>query len=136
MFVISASIDDNLTFVEREYGADDLTGGLVAELVRSLDGARRTLVTLSPGGEAHMAIGGDAGLGMVVYMTADNMSFHNLHTRRQIAQASISLVAGGQPGDYDACHVVTLDEALAAALCYAEAGELNSELRWDLQASN
>jgi hypothetical protein len=43
------------------------------------------------------------------------------------------VVAGGQPGNYDADHVVTLDEALAAATRYAEAGELNDTLHWDVQ---
>jgi hypothetical protein len=49
MFIRYASIDDNDTYVEREHVAEDLTRSLVAELVRSLDGERHTLVTLSPG---------------------------------------------------------------------------------------
>lgn len=133
MFISSASVDDNLTFVEREYGAGDLTGDLVADLVRSLDGNRHTLVTLSPGGESHMAIGGAARHGMVVYVTADNVTFHNLRTSSPRSGGQVSLVAGGQPGEYDSSNVVTLEEAMIAAARYAETGELAEELYWDIQ---
>jgi hypothetical protein len=133
MFISSASVDDNDTFVEREYEAGDLSSGLVADLVRSLDGIRHTLVTLSPGGEAHMAIGGDANRGLVVYVTSDNTIFYNLRTSVNRHQGIVTLVAGGQPGDYDYRNVVTLEEALAAAVRYAETGERAESLPWDIQ---
>lgn len=93
MFISSASVDDNDTFVEREYEGDDLSGDLVADLVRSLDGIRHTLVSLSPGGEAHMAIGGDASEGLVVYVTSDNTIFYNLRTSVNRHQEIVTLVA-------------------------------------------
>src|SRR5690348_8329594 len=123
MFISSASVDDNDTFVEREYESGDLSSDLVADLVRSLDGVRHTLVTLSPGGEAHMAIGGDASQGLVVYVTSDNMIFYNLRTSVNRPQGIVALVAGGQPGEYDYRNVVTLEEGLTAAVRYAETGE-------------
>jgi immunity protein Imm1 of predicted polymorphic toxin system len=133
MFISSASVDDNEAFVEREYEAGDLSSGLVADLVRSLDGSRHTLVTLSPGGESHMAIGGDAGQGLVVYVTSDNMVFYNLRTNSDRPQGIVTLVAGGQPGDYDSSNVVTLEEGLTAAIRYAETGMRTESLVWDIQ---
>jgi Immunity protein Imm1 len=135
MFIDSASIDDTDTFTEREFDAADLTDELVAELVRSLDGSKHTLVTLSPGGEAHMAIGGDAAEGLVVYETTDNMTFYNLRTSAARDEGIIALTAGGQPGDYNSDNVVTLEEALTAAIRYAESGERAKSLTWDKQPS-
>jgi Immunity protein Imm1 len=132
MFIQVASIDDSARFSETDH-VDDLTVDLVAQLARSLDGDLHTLVTLSPGGDAHMAIGGDAASGLVVYVTADNRSFHNLRTGHPSRSSPITVVAGGQPGDYDAHHVVSLEEALAAATQYAETGQLDDGLNWDLQ---
>ncbi|HEX6356202.1 hypothetical protein [Actinophytocola sp.] len=131
MYVNSAVVDDNLTFVDRAYGADDLTSDRVAGLVRMLDGDRHTLVTLSPGGEAHMAIGGGADTGLVVYTTSDNLVFHRLRTGSPRPAGTISLFAGGQPGDYDSHYVATIEEALVAATRYAERGELADEFHWD-----
>lgn len=133
MFISSASIDDNSTFVEDEYSADVLSSDLVADLVRSLDGFRHTLVILSAAGEAHMAIGGDVAQGMIVYMTADNLVFYNLLTNMQRIHATVLLVAGGQPAEYDSSTVVTLDEALSAAVFYAETGNRVGELQWSIQ---
>jgi hypothetical protein len=133
MFISSASIDDNETYVEREYDAVGLSSGLVADLVRSLDGSRHTLVTLSPGGEAHMAIGGDASRGLIVYVTTDNTVFYNLRTNSDRPKGTVTVVAGGQPGDYDSDNVVTLEEGLTAAIHYAETGMRAESLVWDIQ---
>ena len=48
-----------------------------------------------------MAIGGDASQGLVVYVTSDNMNFYNLRTSVNRHQGIVTLIAGGQPGEYD-----------------------------------
>ncbi|WP_405058263.1 Imm1 family immunity protein [Kribbella sp. NBC_01505] len=132
MFITSASVDDNETYVEREFAAGELCDELVVELVRSLDGRRHTLVTLSPGGEAHLAIGGSARDGLVGYVTEDNAVFYNLRSRAAKAQGRVTVVAGGQPGEYDGAAVVSLEEAFAAAVHYAQTGGRAEELAWEV----
>lgn len=132
MFIKKAIIDDTAGYTEAEYEGSKLNGELVPDLVGMLDGERHTLLTLSPEqGDAHMAVGGDSRSGLVVYMTEDNESFLNLRARDREAGVEISVVAGGQPGEYDSSIVVTLEEALAAATCYAESGKPSDELQWE-----
>jgi hypothetical protein len=105
--------------------ADD--SSVVEEHVRSLNGDRRTLVTLI-GGEAHLAVGGgDAGF--VVYATFDNETFHTL-VSPDAAAGEVEVVAGGQPGVYERRQVVSLEMALRAAKAFAETGTLAPGLTW------
>jgi hypothetical protein len=132
MFIRVASIDDSSSFTEINHQRD-LSADLVEGLITSLDGDLHTLVTLSPGGEAHMAIGGDASNGLIVYSTTDNKVFYNLRTDRPRQTGPVLVAAGGQPGEFDSKYVVTLAEALIAAISYAETGQLSDELNWDRQ---
>lgn len=130
MFIKSVYLDEYLN--AREYPSEDVSENLIRDLIRSLDGERRTMVGLYSGqDEGHMAIAGDASAGLIVYMTENNMEFFNLKTRAVRAEGNVSLIAAGQPGDYDSRHVVTLDEALRAATFYAETGDRASDLLWE-----
>ena len=82
--------------------------------IAALDGRSRTLVTAF-GGDAHLAVGGDAASGLVVYATFDNEVFHQIAISRDGDDREIVVVAGGQPGRYAAKNVVSLDVALLAA---------------------
>jgi hypothetical protein len=131
MVVTTVVADDNDTFVEIEYQREQVSQDMVKMLIRQLDGRRHTLVTLYTDTGAHMAIGGSASAGLVVYETADNESFNNLLTGTHHGSDKVNLVAGGQPGDYESRYVVTLGEALTAGTRYVSDGVLAAELRWE-----
>lgn len=46
MFAAVAFVDDNERFEERVYESDQVTGDLLARLIRMLDGSRHTLLTI------------------------------------------------------------------------------------------
>jgi hypothetical protein len=100
----------------------------VETYIRQLDGLTRTLVTLIGPGEASLAVGGGRKF-YVVYATLDGTVFYSLvnpdgdATEREI-------VAGGQPAAYPTRYLVPVDDALRAALSFAESGRLAAELPW------
>ena len=96
--------------------------------VTRLDGKERTLVTLHSEGDAHMSIGGDGGR-FVVYITSDNEVFHTL-TGDGDPSAVVTLVAGGQEGEYPGNTVVGKDEMLSAVEHYFSDGEPHPALKW------
>lgn len=71
-----------------------------------------------------MAIGGDARSGLVVYATEDNESFSNLLAGDADDSRIISVVVGGQPGDYLAKYVVSAEMATVAVNEYVITGAL------------
>jgi immunity protein Imm1 of predicted polymorphic toxin system len=109
---------------------DHLSVYAVNEAVRRLEGAERTLVTLQGPGTSHLAVGGSAATGMVVYATFDNDTFYQLTNPEAREDEIVEVVAGGQTGDYPARMVVGLSVALQAAEEFAEGGVLSSQLAW------
>jgi hypothetical protein len=101
----------------------------IRERIEELDGVDRTLVTIGRD-EAHLAVGGGAASGFVVYATYDNDIFHQLADEEASADDSVTIVAGGQAGEYPRQQVVTMDAALRAAETFATAGELAPDLTW------
>ena len=111
---------------------ESLTGeAAVRERILELDGASRSLVTLF-GDEAHLAVGGDSRSGLVVYATFDNESFHELTNPAAEGGAAVTVVAGGQPGEYPPARVVAADDAITAALEFARSGGLAEGLTWQI----
>lgn len=131
MFVSCVSIDDQETGKEIEYRSSDVTPELVEQLIQRLDGSRHTLVVLAHNGEAHVAVGGDARVGLIVYCTEDNDQFRNLLSATPEDTTAVQLVAGGQLGDYERRFVVSASVACQAAVEYAESGHLAKHLAWD-----
>jgi hypothetical protein len=109
---------------------DHLSVYAVKEAVRRLEGAERTLVTLQGPGTSHLAVGGSAATGMVVYATFDNDTFYQLTNPEAREDEIVEVVAGGQTGDYPARMVVGLSVAFQAAEEFAEGGVLSSQLAW------
>lgn len=66
--------DDGLN--EGEVPLTDL--GDIRRRLAALDGGERTIVTIGAGGDAHLACGGDSRTGVVLYVTTDNETFHQL----------------------------------------------------------
>jgi hypothetical protein len=103
---------------------------LVRERILQLDGANRSLIMLY-GGDRHLAVGGDSDGGLVVYATLDGETFHSLTRDGADGDPPVTVVAGGQPGDYPANQVVSADAAISAAQEFARSGELADELTWE-----
>lgn len=103
---------------------------LVRTRIMELDGAMRSLVTLYGGDGGHLAVGGDSDSGLVVYATRDNETFFQLTRDVPGDEPQVTVVAGGQPGEYPANQVVNVDAAITAAQAYAGSGALHKELSW------
>jgi hypothetical protein len=98
----------------------------IEEAIKSLDGHRKTLVTLEANDDIHMAIGGGTHK-FVVYATFDNETFHDLVDLSQ-STLSETLVVGGQQSIYPAKQCVDLNTALKATKTFAEFGELEKSV--------
>lgn len=107
-------------------GSDDVTTRIAA-----LNGVDHTLVTIYRDG-AHLAVGGSASDGLVVYCTFDNEVFWQVVVDGD-PDETVSVVAGGQAGSYPATHVTTLGDSLSAADGFLKQGERASGLRWEAQ---
>lgn len=125
-----------MTPVEMTWDGDDggeltdPTGPDLERAVRDLDGSGRTIVTLQ--GEAgYLAVGGSATSGLVVYAELADGAFHSLLSPGTTSTETVVVVAGGQPGDYEARLVTTVDVALRAASRFLESGTLASDLEWE-----
>jgi Immunity protein Imm1 len=97
--------------------------------VRALDGVHNTMVVLGTDGPGHMAIGGGAGR-YIVYSTPDNLTFY-VPIDPVAPQGSITLVAGGEEGEYPARQTADLDSALRAARTYTRDGSQDPTLTWE-----
>jgi len=97
--------------------------------IRSLDGARNSLISLTIGDPVpHMAIGGGPDR-YILYATFDNLTFATL-ADPSIEPGTIELVAG-QRGKYQARNAVSLALVLQAARVFAASGVLDRGLTWD-----
>jgi hypothetical protein len=104
-------------------------GADVDAVIAALNGLDRTLVTIYRG-EAHLAVGGSARSGLVVYCTCDNQSFWELVNDGE-DETAVTVVAGGQPGSYGATCVVPVGLAAAAAGYFLDRGGRAPGLRWE-----
>lgn len=114
---------------ERELATPTLAD--VAERLSALDGDSHTLLTLYRG-DSHIACGGSARTGLVVYVTFDNATFWQL-VNPQGEKSDVMVVAGGQVGNYPARNVVHLEAAMRAATKFFEIGELAYDEVWEKQ---
>ena len=113
-------------FEERQ--ADDPDWEVVEERIAALDGAHHTIVTIYRG-TAHMACGGSAETGVVLYATFDNEQFWQL-TNSDADDEPVSVVAGGQAGQYPRRVVVTAGQAHSAMRTFLESGVLHAVSTW------
>jgi hypothetical protein len=118
--------DDGLTTHERT--VTDLSE--IVDLVEALDGRERTLVTVFRGA-AHAAVGGSAQAGLVVYVTFDQQTFHQLTAGEPTADRSVHVTAGGQVGEYRAHLLLDVESAKAALREFVERGVLINDQRWE-----
>lgn len=99
--------------------------------IAALNGVDHTLVTIYRD-DAHLAVGGSASDGLVVYCTFDNDVFWQLVVDGD-PDTTVNVVAGGQAGSYPVTHVTPLGDALTAAEEFLTQGERAAGLRWEAQ---
>jgi hypothetical protein len=93
-----------------------------------LDASVYTTLTLAFGDDHHLGIGGGAGR-YVVYSTVDNRAFMNL-VSPDAPTGLVSVLIGGQLGDYPAEQVVDATTARAAGLAFLDGGRLDPSHPW------
>ncbi len=118
--------DDGLA--ERELASPEALD--IIELVDALDGREHTLVTVYRG-NAHVAVGGSAASGLVVYVTFDGTTFHQLVSSGARSDDQVTVAAGGQPGDYPRRFVVDAPAAKAALRAFFERFVLDPGQDWE-----
>lgn len=100
--------------------------------IEALDAEIKTSVFLKAETGAYMAIGGGHDQ-YVVYISPADQEFWNLIADEADANGTISLVIGGQDGDYPARQVVDKNIAMKAAESFFLKGEREPSLHWELQ---
>lgn len=96
---------------------------------RELDGAGRS-VLITQSGRHRLTIGGDAEKGLVVFAETGDGLFHQL-LNPTATDSTKKVVAGGQPGEYSARHVVDIDAALTALSTFLKQRTLDPSLSWE-----
>ncbi len=102
----------------------------VESAVAQLDGAIHTMVVLkgqSP--DTHMAVGGGSDGRYVVYIGYDNQRFFTL-LNPKAPSGKVSLVCGGQRGEFEAIKCADQSSMLQAVRTFATTGERDTTLRW------
>lgn len=127
---ISADHWSGLENDEEEIGSPALDD--LYRLINALNAKDRTLVCLGGQHGSHLAIGGGGGQ-YIVYISDPNQQHWNLIAESEDRQAVISLIAGGQDGDYPARQVVDKNSAIKAAASFFLKGERDPSLHWELQ---
>jgi len=100
-------------------------------VIEAMDAIVRTSVFLE-GENSHMAVGGGDGQYVVYVSPADNQ-FWNVIASETDSEDKVSLVVGGQDGDYPARQVVDKSAAIKAAERFFLDGERDPSLHWELQ---
>jgi Immunity protein Imm1 len=128
MYVYTIATDSPAGSVEVPWEPDWDDATLTA-LVEQLDGVERTALVLEGPHDTHLAVGGSAAAGVVVYVSYDGET---------VALAAGSdepgcrtVVAGGTVVDYPLRYVVDVPVAVQAAWHFARTGKLDPDLRWD-----
>lgn len=102
----------------------------VLGLIDALDGGERTLVTVYQG-DAHAAAGGSAVSGLVVYVTFEGTAFHQLKSAVAHSDDEVTVVAGGQAGNFPRRLVVSAAAAKAALRAFVEQQALDPDQQWE-----
>jgi hypothetical protein len=113
----------------------DPTWATIEGAILGLDGEKKTMVVLGTGDDGdvpHMAVAGGKAGRYVVYVTYDNAEFHSL-LDPTAPDGQVSLVAGGQRGDFSLMKCVDLKTALRAAATFSATGALDDALHWSTE---
>ncbi len=130
MHITSISTNDSVP-IPVETGFEEPTIAAIRAEIRRLDQAAHSSVILSAGEEEHLCVGGGSGQ-YLVYFTPDNLRFWNLINRGS-TRGKTTITVGGQEGEYAGRQLVSLQQAIAAAVTYARLGQMDAELSWEEQ---
>ncbi len=97
--------------------------------IRALDGQRLTIVTLQSE-TGYFAVGGSAFDGLVVYADLGDGDFWSVLSPVTSSTRTVTVVAGGQPGDYEERLVTTAEVAVSAATQFLASGTLSGDAEW------
>lgn len=106
----------------------EATRASLEDALAALDGDACTLVSLE-GIEAVLMCGGDVRSGLVVTLQSP-MRTAVLTADGDATGRQVTLVAGGQPGDYPAEQVVDRTTATQAMVAFLETEDLDDGLTW------
>lgn len=106
--------------------------GQIEAAIRALDGRLRTLLCIGPGFEGPWVGVGGGPDRYVVSGTLDNDQFFTL-TEPDTDDLEVEVTCGAQAGFYPSRKVVDLTLALQAARVFAESGQLDPNLAWELE---
>lgn len=109
---------------------EDPTPADLEERIRQLDGSGRTIVMLEGEG-GYLAVGGSAADGLVVYADLGDGDFWSARSPGTDSTETVVVVAGGQPGDYEARLVTTPEVAMTAATTFLASGTLSDAIGWE-----
>lgn len=101
----------------------------VTACVGALNGVSKTLVTIYRG-DGHLAVGGAATTGTIVYCTLDNEVFWQL-VGDPDAEGAVAVCAGGQEGEYPSRFLVPVERAIEAANEFAATGARPLRGTWE-----
>ena len=122
------SIDDRSDPVADDEVVESASWDQVESAIRSLDGKRRTMVTVEQDEIRNLAVGGGDGRYLVTITEPDD-EFRTLYEPGK-GEDPVPLVTGGQLGEHPGRTVVDLDTALTAARTYFDTGALDPSLSW------
>lgn len=105
------------------------SGEDVREQIARLDGTTHTLVMIERDGET-LAVGGSQA-GMIVYAEGADGAFWQVLSPETSSDDPVVVVAGGQPSEYPAKFVTTVDAAVAAATEFAASGHRSEHVDWE-----
>ena len=100
--------------------------------IRALDGQTRTEMYLHPhrgDPETYLAIAGGSGNHYLVFVCHHNKRFDEA-VSPDAPEGTVSMITGGQLGEFQFEDLVTLDEALEAAQVYHQSGRLAGSVKW------
>ena len=130
---IVSIVSDNWNGIHcREQQVKDPSEDDALDAARALDGRTKTLVAVSAADGSSLTIGGGAGQ-YVAYVSTNDERCFNLLADQEQSSGTVSLVAGGQEGDFPAEQIVKLDQVLRAVKFFYQAAGMDSGQRWRSQ---
>jgi Immunity protein Imm1 len=130
---ILSIVSDNWNGLQcREQRVEYPSEGDALDAVRALDGRTRTLVAVNAADGSSLTIGGGAGQ-YVAYVSTNDEKCFNLLADQEHGSGTVSLVAGGQEGDYPAEQVVELGQVLRAVRFFYQMAGTDNGQRWRSQ---
>lgn len=103
----------------------------VAAAIQALDGRVYTMVSIVFKESSVIFIGGGGSNGLYVVTATYDGEHFKIATGDASSTGMVTMIVGGQEGDYPARHCVDFVTALRAARAFASTGEMDSTVNWE-----